>query len=514
MSGGRSRRSRGRRYDTEPKLNMKKVFAVAIAIVVIIMFIFIIKGLLSKDTTSGKITTKNYFASYKDNKWGVIDSIGNNVIDPSYKEMITIPNSKIGVFICTYDVDYENGTYKTKVLNDKNQEIFTQYDKVEAIQNQDKNGNLWYEKNVLKVQKDDKYGLINLEGKEVIPVEYDEISVIPEIENSFKVKKDSKYGIVDSDGKTVIQAQYADIDILGKDNKSGFIVKNDSGKYGIVDYSNTQILEIKYDSIEKVYGNNMYVVTTSGKQKLVNKSGEDVLTTGFDSIKQILANQENAIIYVKSNKYGVMNTNGDVLIEAQYDNLEETKVGMFIASKDGKYGIVDINKEEKLPFEYTSISFNEKADLYIAEDSNFNSKILNSSLEVKATGILSELNESKGYFKLRVDDGYKYYNFKFEEKKESDIFSTRTLFLSKKDGKYGFVDNNGKVVVDYIYDDAMEQNEYGFVAVKKDGRWGSLDGKGNIVQEPIYNLDDYLLIDFIGRWHLGSDLNMNYYNQL
>ena len=27
--------SRGRRYDTEPKLNMKKVFAVAIAIIVI-----------------------------------------------------------------------------------------------------------------------------------------------------------------------------------------------------------------------------------------------------------------------------------------------------------------------------------------------------------------------------------------------------------------------------------------------------------------------------------------------
>lgn len=506
--------SRGRRYDSEPKLNMKKVFAVAIAIVVIIMFIFIIKGLLSKDTTSGKITTKNYFASYKDNKWGVIDSTGNNVIDPSYKEMIVVPNSKSGVFICTYDVNYDTGDYKTKVLNDKNQEIFTQYDKVEAIQNQDKDGNLWYEKNVLKVQKDGKFGLIDLTGNEIIQIEYDEISVIPEIENSFKVKKDSKYGIVDGDGKTVVRAQYADIDVLGKDNKSGFIVKNDSGKYGIVDYSNTQILEAKYDSIEKVYGNDMYVVTISGKQKVVNKAGEDVLTTGFDSIKQILANQENAVIFMKSDKCGVMNTNGEVLIDAQYDSLKETEVGMFIASKDGKYGIINSNKEEKLPFEYSSITFNEKADLYVAEDSNFNAKILNSNLDEKTSGILSELNESKGYLKLRVDNSYKYYNFKFEEKQESDIFTSRTLFLSKKDGKYGFVDKAGKVVVDYIYDDAMEQNDYGFAAVKKDGKWGSIDGKGNVVQEPTYNLDDYLLIDFIGRWHLGSDINMNYYNQL
>ena len=506
--------NRGKRYDAEPKLNMKKVFAVAIAILVIAMFIFIIKGLLSKEKTAGKITTKNYFAVFKDNKWGVIDSTGNTIIDPSYKEMIIIPNSKKAVFICTYDVNYETGEYKTKALNEKNQEILTQYEKIGTIQNQDKNGNLWYEKNILKIQKDGKYGLVDLDGKEVIPVEYDEITSIPQIENSFKVKKDDKYGIVDSDGKTVIQPQYADIDILGEDNKSGFIVKNDAGKYGIVDYSNTLILEAKYDAIEKVYGNDMYVVTTDGKQKLVNKSGEDILTQGFDSIKQILANQENAVIFIKSGKYGVMKTSGETVIEAQYDNLEETKIGTFIANQNGKYGIINTNKEEKLSFEYNSITFSEKADIYVAEDSNFNAKILNSNLETKAEGILIELNENKGYIKLRQNDSYKYYNFKFEEKQESDIFQNRTLFLSKKDGKYGYVDKNGKVIVDYIYDDAMEQNDYGFSAVKKDGKWGSIDSKGNVIQEPIYNLDNYLLIDFIGRWHLGSDINMNYYNQL
>ena len=41
--------SRGKRYDTEPKLNMTKVFAVVIAIAVIIMFVFIIKGIFTKE---------------------------------------------------------------------------------------------------------------------------------------------------------------------------------------------------------------------------------------------------------------------------------------------------------------------------------------------------------------------------------------------------------------------------------------------------------------------------------
>ena len=67
------------------------------------------------------------------------------------------------------------------------------------------------------------------------------------------------------------------------------------------------------------------------------------------------------------------------------------------------------------------------------------------------------------------------------------------------------------VVVDYIYDDATEQNEYGFVAVKKNGLWGTINKEGKVILEPEYNLDNNLKIDFIGKWHLGQDLNMNYY---
>ena len=88
------------------------------------------------------------------------------------------------------------------------------------------------------------------------------------------------------------------------------------------------------------------------------------------------------------------------------------------------------------------------------------------------------------------------------------------MYLSKKDGKYGFVDKNGKVVVDYKYDDATEQNSYGYAGIKKDGKWGAINSKGEVVQDTTYDLEDYLKIDFIGRWHFGKDINMNYYNQL
>lgn len=504
--------SRGRRYD-EPKLNLKKVFAVILAIIVVIMFIFIIKGLLTKDKEQGKITSKDYFASYKDNKWGVIDSNGQNVIDPSYLEMIIVPNSKNDVFLCTYDVNYNDGKYKTKVLNSKNEEIFTNYDQVEAIPNKDENNNLWYESNVLKAKIADKYGIIDLTGKELTSVEYDEIIAIEGIKNAIKVKKDNKYGVIDNEGKVLVKTEYKDVTNLGKDNKEGFIVQVEDNKYGVVDYSGNPILEAIYGEVSKIYGNDTYVVKENQKYTLVKKDGTELAATGFDEIKQVLKNSENGVIFTKDNLYGVMKLTGEVIIEPTYEELKEAKSGIFIAKQSGKYAIIDIEKNNKTEFKYTSIDYDEKADIYVAEDETFNNDILDSNFEVKLSGILIDKDSEKGYIEIKQGDEYKYYNFKFEEKSERDIYPSRTLYLSKKDGKYGFVDKEGKVIVDYKYDDATTQNTYGYSAVKLNGKWGSVDSKGILVQDTTYNLDDYLKIDFIGRWHLGKDINMNYYNQ-
>jgi hypothetical protein len=66
-------------------------------------------------------------------------------------------------------------------------------------------------------------------------------------------------------------------------------------------------------------------------------------------------------------------------------------------------------------------------------DRNFN---------LRLSGIVSEINTNKGYMKIRVNSEYKYYNFQFEEKKNTEILTGNTLFLSKQDGKYGYVDQN------------------------------------------------------------------------
>jgi len=67
-------RSRGRRYDNEPKLNMKKVLAFILAIAVIIMFFVSIKNLLTNDKEKEVVVETAYFSIIEDNKWGVIDN--------------------------------------------------------------------------------------------------------------------------------------------------------------------------------------------------------------------------------------------------------------------------------------------------------------------------------------------------------------------------------------------------------------------------------------------------------
>ena len=498
--------SRGKRYDPDAKLNYQKVFAVIIAIAVVIMFVFIIKNVLKERE---KITKDyEYFALYAENKWGVINQDGEQVIIPSYQEMIVIPNKAKDVFICTYNINEQTGTYQTKAINSQNEEILTGYEQIEVLENIDENDNVWYEENILKIKQNGKYGLIDFNGKELLPAEYDEITVLDGIQNSIIIKKDGKLGLVNDNGSIIIEAKYADIKNLGDTYKSGYITRNEEGQYGVISTTKKQILENKYDEISQIYLEDCYLVKEGGKQKLIDSKGNTIIEEGFDEIKSATS---NGIIFVKDNLYGEINTSGETTIEAKYQELREAKNGIYVAKQNDKYGIIDQNEIEKIPFEYTGIAYNEKANLYLAEDSSYKTSIIDNKFNIKLTGILSEINEEQSYIRMRINDEYKYYNLKCEEKSNTEILKDNTLFLSKKNGKYGYVDKKGNVVVDYIYDDATEQNEYGFAAVKKNGLWGSIDEDGNVIIEPKYNLENNLKIDFINKWHLGEDLNMNYY---
>ncbi len=500
---------RGKRYEGEPKLNIKKVLAVIIVLIVIIMcIVLIVKFATSDGNSSTKIVANSYLTVYSGGKWGVINSKGETIIEPSYEDMIVIPDPTKAVFIYQYNVNLEDGTYNSGAINDKGERLFSSYDSVEAMQNVDSSNYVTYDTNVLKVSKNGKYGLINFNGTEILECTYDSITPLAGVKNSFVTMLGGLYGLVDNSGNVIIDNLYTGISSLTDRYEDGYIVRDSNGNYGLINYNKKQVLECKYSDIENVCGNSMYVVKENGNIEVVNSNGEVVLGSGFDNITSI---DSGNLVFVRNEKYGVMSTDGTVLIEPTYDELTYAFDGNYIARNGENYGIINTSNETKLDFKYSYIAYMRDESFIEADRTDGLTDLLDNSFNVKVTGIVSEINTSKGFVKVRVDDEYKYYNFRLEERTSQEVFTSNTLFLSKQNGKYGYVDKNGIVIVDYIYDDATEQNDYGYVAVKSNGVWGALDQNGNVVVRPSYKLSLNTVISFIGKWHLAPDLNANYY---
>lgn len=492
---------RGKRYENEPKLNLKKVFGVALAFIIIILLITSIVKILKKDNTADVQQKVGYFTIYDNGKWGVIDSKGEIVIQPIFAEYIAIPNNQKDIFVCTYDINDSTGEYKTKLLNSQNQELYTQYELIEAIDNYDSKNNIWFEDNVLKVKSNGKFGMIDFEGKSLLQCQYDNITALKGVTGMLLIEKDGKVGLVNSVGQIIVDPNYTEIKILSEDYQKEYIIVDETGKYGLVSTSGTIIIEPVYDDIKYIDNSEMYAVKEGSEWSIINNLNNKVTTKSFDEIEHIKG--EN-IIAKDGEKYGIFAKDGTQKIEPQYDELKFAFSIYYIAKKDGKFGIINLNNEAIIPFEYESINYLSSGGIIIADKSATETVIFDNNLAQKLSGIISEINVDNGYMKIHENGKTKYYNFKFEEKQNIDLLTTNTLLLSEKDGKFGYVDKQGNIVVEHKYDDAKEQNAYGYAAVKKDGVWGSINANGQEILSPSINLDSTIYTDFIGAWHLDD----------
>ena len=363
---------RGKRYNPEHKLNIKKVIATVIALLVIIMFIIIIARLMKPNNTrQEKKVALAYYSALENDKWGIINSSGETVITPSYDEMIVVPDKEKAVFIVTYDVDYATGAYKTKAVNAKNEQLFSEYEQVEAIQNYDKQNNIWYEKGCLRVKKDGKYGLIDFSGKVLLDCQYDSIEPIIGANNSLVTKKDGKEGLVSTIGAQIIDNSYASITTLTDKYEDGYIVKDENGKLGVIGTNKKELLKIEYDEIKNIYSNNTYIAKKDGDWKIVS-DGKETTSLNYDDAIAIDGN--GYIIVKKDNKFGVVSKTGDEnfgvidakgteIIPAEYKSLKSVFQNCYIAEKDSGFGVIDAKNIVKIDFTYKNLTYIKTADM-------------------------------------------------------------------------------------------------------------------------------------------------------
>ena len=105
------------------------------------------------------------------------------------------------------------------------------------------------------------------------------------------------------------------------------------------------------------------------------------------------------------------------------------------------------------------------------------------------------------YIKVYNNTETKYYDLDGKEKQNTEIFPDNKIYAKSQDGKWGFVDKNGNVVVDYIYDKTTDLNLYGYAGVKLGDKWGVVNSDGEVILEPTYTINTLVEPDFIKEYY-------------
>lgn len=512
---------------------MKRTFIIRNIIIAIIIIAVIVAGFFffKKSDTEyeiGEIKNYNYFVLKQDEKTGVIGKNGNTIIEPEYDEVI-IPNPEKPIFACY------NGT-EVKLLDADKKQLFTEYEKVEPIRLKDIASDLMYEKTVLKYKEDEKYGLINLEGKKITKAIYDEIESLPYKEGALLVKQEEKYGVINIAGKTEVSSDYGKIRVDAYHTNgvgykyAGYIVSNTTEqgyRYGYVDYKGKKLLPTEYNEISRIIDiedkDNVYLIVAKNGQYGVINNDKELIKNEYQSISY---NQTNKLLTIeKTKKYGIATLDGKIILPEEYDQIDIKGLYLYakkvdnitvydskgtkadidknviildtenenykikINTQDGtKYGVIGKNGEQIIEEKYSNIEYlggdyfrvgNEKSKLGVI-DSKGTEKIAieNDAIQkVEETNIIQATIIDTETTVLYDSNMTKICEMK---KAELEVEENYIKIYNNEETKY--FDKNGKELNAY---EIYSQNN--LFAKKENDKWGFADKENKMVVEAKYD---------------------------
>lgn len=408
---------------------------------------------------------------------------------------------------------------------------------------------LTYKEGELLVKKDDKYGVINIKGDKIIENDYDEIKVDEYYsdENHYKyagyivsrkTEEGYRYGYINKEGKQILGTEYNEIiretDIF--DNENPYLICAKNGQYGVIK-GNNKIIVNEYKSIQYDENNKVFVLEKSKKYGVANLQGDIIVPIKYDEIDitgiYLYAKDENgttiyddkgtemnvdkdiAILNTSSEKYkikinnkngtkyGVIDKDEKQLIEEKYNYMEYFYDNYFIASNEnGKLGILDDSGMVKIALNHDSLQKIQNTDLIqLVATENQMTEIYDKTMQKICEMKDAIIQESDSCMRVYNDSECRYFDKNGKELKSTEVYPNNKLFVNVKDGKYGFVDKNGDLVVDYKYDKAYEFNEYGFATIKMGELYGAIDEQGNESVPPVYEIKEKREPSFIGKYY-------------
>ncbi len=481
--------------------------------------------------------SKDVFFCYKDNEYSILNGKGKDIFtDFSSVLPITISDGTLEMEkeVLSYE---ENGKYG---LVDYSGKKITEaiYDSVASLSNKP---------GCIEVKKDNLYGVLDSKGNVIIDIKYNSVRgdgycsekdeylktgyIISEKTNSGII-----YGYIDYKGKTLISPKYESISrSLEYDNEDIYLVVMENGKKGVVKNKKI-IIKPKYQSINYYNVSKIFIVNRNGKYGFFDNDGNQILKPEYESYTVAgnyisVTQNESMILYdlhgniINTNTYkSILETgnpsyfitqdeNGyysiiskDVQIGDKYTNISYAFGNFFIfTNEEGLSGLLNV---------YTGIEIEPKYDYIILLDgANVLEARTGENVDIYSENIEKVLSMENGvvesitndYIAVYSDDDLEYIDKNGKIVENTQVYKDLKLYSYKADdGKWGFKDASGKIVVNCKYDRVTELNEYGFAGIYQEGKWGVIDSSGNVIVVPTYEIESYYSPSFIGEYLIES----------
>lgn len=299
------------------------------------------------------------------------------------------------------------------------------------------------------------------------------------------VKFDGKYGFIEKNGNWYLEPKFDSISSFTK----GFADSYENGKFGIINTKGKLVIPHKYDFIG-IQNDNRFLILQNDKYNFVDLKGKLISTEFYDDAEDF-SNRLAPIKFSENGKWGYIDENGilktDTIFDYVYDfDKRKAKVEIgnerFIINRKGK--IIDTIKTDY-----------QKSVRKLRLIGNSNSGTLG-RINRNGDVIMKRIYTSFGYVQkdkfwynkqgkygladttgtILIKPIYEYLTY----------FSDNGLALTKKNNKFGYINENGIVVIDFRFEEARGFRN-GLAGVKVNGKWGFINKKGQFIIEPKFD---------------------------
>lgn len=366
-----------------------------------------------------------------------------------------------------------------------------------------------------------KRGYINKDGSEQIPIAYDYIfrSVDSEL---IIVELNGKTGAIDTLNNIIIPIEY---DFITYANEKRYIVKK--GKlYAIYSHTGKAITNFDYKDLERYYDNNAVALLPDNTTTLLSTEGKQLFTPlkgysltwskdslvkarntatgkyGFITIDGTFAipceyedaDYANGLLKLQKNKkWALYNRNNIAVTPFKYEIIIPLSIDLFEV-KEKNYGIIDPSGTEVLPSVYSYIDFHQKK-YFIAEDAISNYGVYNIKgqntiphdykfYRIWKEKVFASKNNTPLILNLATGENIPVNAADSFKPAQLLSFEDWNKHIFIKDGKYGVISIDNKILIPAEYDDLESIYISGEFIAKKNGKFGIIDS-GNTIKQPI-----------------------------